>query len=139
MRKYTPIILFLFPLVILGVILIYIESVKGDATFESYKDSALMLGITCVVSAALGYFLDMVYRGTLKELMKGDATQEEKKVLPKIFSYFTLGLLFSFFFLWTKIDNESATKRCFEEYDDVGRIKHCIESGENISESDANF
>jgi hypothetical protein len=139
MRKYLPIILFFIPLAILVLILIYIESAKGEGTFESYKNSALLLGIVCVASAGVGYFMDMVYRGTLKSLMKGDATNEEKKVFPKIFAYFTLGLLFSFFFLWTKVDGDAATTKCFELYDDEHAIRHCIESGENIPDYDANF
>src|SRR4051812_8071942 len=99
MRKYTPIILFFIPLIILVVILVYIESVKGDGTFESYQDSAILLGIVCIISAGLGYFLDMVYRGALKSLMKTEPTNEEKKLFPKLFGFFMLGLLFSFFFL----------------------------------------
>lgn len=139
MRKHLPLILFLFPIIILVLILIYIESVKGDGTFESYQNSAILLGVVCIVSAAMGYFLDMVYRGALKSLMKTDPTKEERKLFPKIFAYFMLGLLFSFFFLWTKVDSDAATKKCFEMYDDKASIKHCIESGENIPDYDANF
>jgi len=97
------------------------------------------LGIVCVASAAVGYFLDMVYKGTLRSVMKEEATNEEKKLFPKIFAFFTLGLLFSFFFLWTKVDSEAATTKCFELYDDEHSIRHCIESGENIPDYDANF
>ena len=96
----------------------------------------LAAGVGC---GAVGFLFDKIYSSILSKMEKTGNTNEMKYTIPKMLSFATVGLFFWFVAHFIQNSNDFATKKCFETYNEKGQIQHCIESGEMVPDSDANF